>query len=154
MQDTKETVGDGKSSIGGTTNKSAARRKNQPRFEINDVQKVNKWEEMLNDYFRQSMTSFMQLSQQRRRIVELYEDSQSRFVDFICREMPYQAKVAEFVDSFNRFSREYPELRSNPETKSELLKRVTILSNQLWEQILDRKNEAVKEREIFTSEML
>ena len=32
-----ETVGDGKSSMGGTTNKSAARRKNQPRFEINDT---------------------------------------------------------------------------------------------------------------------
>jgi hypothetical protein len=32
-----DTVGDGKSSMGGTTNKSAARRKNQPRYEINDT---------------------------------------------------------------------------------------------------------------------
>ena len=32
-----ETVGGGTSSYGGTTNKSTARRKNQQRFEINDV---------------------------------------------------------------------------------------------------------------------
>ena len=149
-----DTIGDGKSSMGGTTNKSAARRKVQPRFEINDTQKINRWEEMLNSYFRENIISFTHLSKQRRTIVELYEDSQTRFINFICRDMPYQKKVSEFVDSFNRFSEEYPDLRSNPETKVELLKRVTILSNQLWEQILERKNQAVEEREKFTKEML
>jgi hypothetical protein len=34
------------------------------------------------------------------------------------------------------------------------LKRVTILSSQLWEQILERKNQAVMERETLTKEML
>jgi hypothetical protein len=57
-----DTVGDGKSSMGGTTSKSAARRKNQPRFEINDTQKINRWEEMLNSYFRDNLTNFTQLT--------------------------------------------------------------------------------------------
>lgn len=128
-----ETVGGGTSSLGGTTNKSAARRKNQQRYEINDTQKVNSWEDMLNSYFRDSLQSFNYLSKQRRIILDLYIETESRFIDFICRETPYQKKVNEFVDSLNRFSEEYPDLRSNPETKVELLKRVTMLSNQLWE---------------------
>jgi hypothetical protein len=57
-----ETVGGGTSSYGGTTNKSTARRKNQLRFEINDVQKINHWEDMLNSYFRENMKSFTNLS--------------------------------------------------------------------------------------------
>lgn len=84
-----DTVGDGKSSMGGTTNKSAARRKNQPRFEINDTQKINRWEEMLNSYFRENLINFTQLTKQRRTILELYEDTQNRFLEFICRETPY-----------------------------------------------------------------
>jgi hypothetical protein len=99
-----DTVGDGKSSMGGTTNKSAARRKNQPRFEINETQKINRWEEMLNSYFRENLVNFTQLTKQRRTILELYEDTQNRFLEFICRETPYQKRINEFVDSFNRFS--------------------------------------------------
>lgn len=124
-----ETVGGGTSSYGGTTNKSTARRKNQLRFEINDVQKINHWEDMLNSYFRENMKSFTNLSKQRRNILELYSQTQTQFIDYICRETPYQKRVNEFIESFNRFSEEYPDLRTNPETKVELLKRVTILSN-------------------------
>lgn len=90
--------------MGGTTNKSAARRKNQPRFEINETQKINRWEEMLNSYFRENLVNFTQLTKQRRTILELYEDTQNRFLEFICRETPYQKRINEFVDSFNRFS--------------------------------------------------
>jgi hypothetical protein len=44
------------------------------------------------------------LTKQRRTILELYEDTQNRFLEFICRETPYQKRINEFVDSFNRFS--------------------------------------------------
>jgi len=84
---------------------------------------------MLNTYFRENMKSFTSLSKQRRNILELYSQTQTQFIEYICRETPYQKRVTEFIESFNRFSEEYPDLRTNPETKVELLKRVTILSN-------------------------
>ena len=105
---------------------------------------------MLNSYFRENVTSFTNLSKQRRHILDLYSQTQTQFVDYICRETSYQKRVNEFIESFNRFSEEYPDLRINPETKVELLKRVTILSNQLWDQILERKNQAVQRREQVT----
>ena len=62
-------VGDKSSVDGGTTNKSSRRTKNnQQRYEINDQQKINKWEEMVNEYFTQSLQRFNELVKQRKRI--------------------------------------------------------------------------------------
>lgn len=63
----------------------------------------------------------------------------------MCREAPYQKKVNDFCDNYNRFSEQYPELRGKEETRSELLKRVTILNDALWQTVLDRKTQAVGE---------
>jgi hypothetical protein len=56
-----------------------------------------------------------------------------------------QAKISEFVQSFNRFSEEFPELRSDDQTKEELHNRVENLSNNLWNVIEEKKDEALNE---------
>jgi hypothetical protein len=56
-------------------------------------------------------------------------------------------KIHEFRENFNRFSEEYPELRDQEETRNELLNRVSILNTNLWCIILERKNEALEEKE-------
>lgn len=53
----------------------------------------------------------------------------------------------DFCDNFNRFSEQYPELRGKEETRTELLKRVGMLNDSLWQTILERKTQAVAERE-------
>lgn len=52
----------------------------------------------------------------------------------------------EYCENYNRFSGEFPELLGNEETKQELLSRVDALSQQLWENIKARKDEAMRER--------
>lgn len=68
-------------------------------------------------------------------------------MSYICREAPYQRRVNDFCENFNRFSEQYPELRGKDETRTELLKRVSMLNDSLWQTILERKTQAVEERE-------
>lgn len=106
---------------------------------------MNKWEEFINQYYRLSLMRFSDLSKQRKRIFTLFAQTQNDFIDFICREAPYQKKVNEFCENFNRFSSQYPDLRGKDETRSELLKRVTMLNESLWSTVLERKNHAVEQ---------
>lgn len=66
-------------------------------------------------------------------------------MQFICRDATYQKKVNDFCENYNRFSEQYPELRGKEETRTELLKRVTMLNEALWQIVLDRKTQAVEE---------
>jgi len=52
--------------------------------------------------------------------------------------------VNEFVNSFNKFSFEFPDLRKDDQTKEELLSRVEQLSNSLWDIIEKRKDESIE----------
>ena len=73
-------------------------------YEINDSQKIQKWEQMLNKYFQSSLQGFNQLVKQRKRIFQQFGQTQTNFVNFMCREAPYQKKVNDFCDNYNRFS--------------------------------------------------
>jgi len=87
---------------------------------------------------------------QRERIFKLFEQTQANFINFICREAPYQRKVNEFCENYNRFSEQYPDLKGKDETRTELLKRVQLLNQSLWSIVLERKNVAVEQRETQT----
>ena len=54
-------------------------------------------------------------------------------------------KLADFVDSFNRFSEEFPDLREDEQTKEELHSRVDVLSNDLWTITEARMEESLAE---------
>jgi hypothetical protein len=72
---------------------------------------------------------------------------QKSFVEFLERPDLKQTKINDFIDSFNRFSSEFPELREDEQTKEELTVRVQNLNNDLWDIIELRKDEALAERE-------
>jgi|LauGreDrversion4_2_1035121.scaffolds.fasta_scaffold21921_8 hypothetical protein len=59
---------------------------------------------MLNKYFQSSLQGFNQLVKQRKRIFQQFGQTQTNFVNFMCREAPYQKKVNDFCDNYNRFS--------------------------------------------------
>lgn len=105
LQKKKSIAGDKSSMDGATTIKSSRRTKqNQQRYEINETQKVNCWEDMLNSYYRDSLQYFNDLVKQRQRIFGLFAQTQTNFVNYICREAPYQRRVNDFCENFNRFS--------------------------------------------------
>ena len=55
------------------------------------------------------------------------------FIQFLERQCQKQEKVIEFVNSFNKFSVEFPDLRKDDQTKEELFNRLEQLSNGLWD---------------------
>lgn len=57
-----------------------------------------------------------------------------------------QLKINDFIESFNKFSEEFPDLRVDEQTRQELLNRTDNLSNDLWAIIEQRKDEAIGER--------
>jgi hypothetical protein len=66
-------------------------------------------------------------------------------MEFLMRDDSKQGKVNFFMDSFNKFSEEFPDLREDEQTKEELLIRVHNLSGELWTIIEQRKEEALAE---------
>jgi hypothetical protein len=55
--------------------------------------------------------------------------------------------VQDFIDSYNKFTSELPNLRRDPLTQEELLKRVARLSNDMWSLVEAKKDEAVRQHE-------
>ena len=82
----------------------------------------------------------------RQRVCRSLNETQSKFIQYLSRRSDQQKKINDYCDNYNRFSREFPDLLGNPETQKELLNRVDILSKNLWENIKERKNEAMNER--------
>ena len=68
-------------------------------------------------------------------------------MDFLQREDVKDHKIREFINSFNKFTSEFPDLREDEQTKEELMERLQILGNELWAVTQDRKEQAVKERQ-------
>lgn len=79
-------------------------------------------------------------------VFEGFNDLQRRFIEFLDRPSNKQTKVNDFVNSFNRFTSEFPDLREDEQTKEELANRLETLSNDLWAIIENRKDGAIAER--------
>ena len=56
------------------------------------------------------------------------------------------------MHSFNKFSSEFPDLRRDEQTKDELLSRVEVLSNTLWDLIEQRKDESLNSIKVQSEE--
>lgn len=57
-----------------------------------------------------------------------------------------QDKLDNFVAEFNKFSEDFPDMREDEQTKEELHQRIDILSDELWEIIEERRDQAIEER--------
>ena len=101
---------------------------------------------MLSNYYTTGMQEFNAMRSLRMRVCSSLNDTQRKFITYLGRQSEQQRKINEYCDSYNRFSREFPDLIGNPETQKELLNRVEILSKGLWENIKARKNEAMEAR--------
>ena len=70
---------------------------------------------------------------------------QNDFITFLERTDDKQQLITEFVNNFNQFSQEFPDLRQDDQTKEELTSRVEMLSNNLWKSIINKKDESIQE---------
>lgn len=103
------------------------------------------WEDLLGTYKEQAMKVFREARTQRERIKERIHKVQVSFLDFLHRPDNKQDKLDEFVANFNKFSVEFPDLREDDQTKEELHQRIDILSDELWEIIEERRDQALEE---------
>lgn len=69
-----------------------------------------------------------------------------QFLTYLKRQDAKQQVLDKFVEVFNEFSDQYPDMREDDQTKEELHQRVDILSDELWEIAEERKEQAVEER--------
>ena len=60
--------------------------------------------------------------------------------------------IQDFIDSFNKFSEEFPNLRSDPQTQVELKKRLTRLSNEIWASVEHKKDQALAQHAKLNSD--
>ena len=70
----------------------------------------------------------------------------TEFLQFLHTEDGKQAILDEFVNKFNEFSDEYPDLREDEQTKEELHQRTDCLADELWEIVEERKEAALEFR--------
>lgn len=147
ISSSKKLLSENMHSVGGTSRSIGRSTKLFMRIqELNDKQKLAKWEEMLSNYYTTGMQEFNAMRSLRMRVCSSLNDTQRKFISYLGRQSEQQRKINEYCDSYNRFSREFPDLIGNPETQKELLNRVEILSKGLWENIKARKNEAMEAR--------
>jgi hypothetical protein len=69
-----------------------------------------------------------------------------QFLTYLKRQDAKQQVLDKFVEAFNEFSDQCPDMREDDQTKEELHQRVDILSDELWEIAEERKEQAVEER--------
>jgi len=75
----------------------------------------------------------------REQLSKRYEETQLRFLEYLHRLDNKQEILEKFVQEFNEFSDEYPDLREDDHTKEELHQRTDVLSDELWEIVEERK---------------
>ena len=83
---------------------------------------------------------------QRENIQQYLHNVQIQFLTYLKRQDSKQQVLDKFVEQFNEFSDQYPDMREDDQTKDELHQRVDILSDELWEIAEERKEQAIEER--------
>ncbi len=60
----------------------------------------------------------------RQRVCASLNETQRKFINYLGRKSDQQKRINEYCENYNRFSREFPDLIDNPETKKELQNRI------------------------------
>lgn len=94
---------------------------------------------------QEGILALSDIKRQRESVTDGLNNSQRQFIQFLERPCQKQDKVNEFVQSFNKFSLEFPDLRKDDQTKDELMNRAERLSNELWAIIDMRKTESLEQ---------
>ena len=104
------------------------------------------------NYFRTGMMTMSQIKKQGEAITDNLNMSQSELIQFLERPDDNQNVIQDFIDNFNQFAGEFPDLRQDDQTKEELISRVEQLSETLWEKIEEKKQESLLEIQRQTEE--
>ena len=89
-------------------------------------------EDLITSFFEKSQqlevsyiditTKVFKKSRKQKEIIEAgIDEMKQRFVDYLSREDSKQEKLDQFINSFNRFTEEFGDLRPDQQTKDELL---------------------------------
>lgn len=117
-------------------------------FHDNIVQHIfYTWKSTEKEYAKNMMQMFKSVRKQHENIGHGIEDMKGNFKDFLLRPDGKQEKLEYFIESFNKFTEEFPELRPDDQTKEELNNRCDILNEDLWDILESNKDGALKERE-------
>ena len=107
---------------------------------------LKEWSEIEADYTGDAKAALTSVREQRDRIVKGFAKIQREFIEFLQRPDEKQKRLDAFVEEFNRFSDEFPDLREDEQTKEELHQRVDQLADDLYDVAEERKEEALEER--------
>lgn len=102
---------------------------------------------MESAYIKEGILALSDIKRQRQSVTDGLNNCQRQFIEFLERPCNKQEKVYDFVQSFNTFSMEFPDLRKDDQTKDELMNRAQRLSNELWSIIEQRKEESLAQIE-------
>lgn len=97
---------------------------------------------------------FKAVSKQRRHVFEGLTMMQTQFIDNYLNKVDVRQSslIQDFIDSFNKFSEEFPNLRTDPLTQEELRKRVTRLGNDMWTLVEQKKDQALAQHHKLNSD--
>lgn len=129
----------------GVDGKTLSRSRKKNRVEYTKSYIIKLWEDMEVNYLKDGVMSLSDIKRQRLSVTDNLNNCQRQFIEFLERPCEKQDKVNEFVQSFNQFSSQYPDLRKDDQTKDELSSRLERLANALWD-ITDRRKEESLER--------
>ena len=104
------------------------------------------WRELAANYKKQMCRVFGNIRMQREQANVKMAALKTEFLQFLHTEDGKQAILDEFVNKFNEFSDEYPDLREDEQTKEELHQRTDCLADELWEIVEERKEAALEFR--------
>jgi len=97
------------------------------------------WRRTSTSYKTQMMKALKKQRIQRENIQQYLYNVQMQFLTYLKRQDAKQQVLDKFVEAFNEFSDQCPDMREDDQTKEELHQRVDILSDELWEIAEERK---------------
>lgn len=106
----------------------------------------SKWKSTEREYAKNMMYLFRSVRKQHENIAMGCYDMRDNFKDFLLKPDAKQEKLDHFIESFNRFTDEFPELRPDEQTKEELNNRCDMLNEELWDILEANKEAAIEER--------
>ena len=80
----------------------------------------NQWQKVSQNYKRQMCLVFAANREQRERMIEKLSHLSKKFLKFLHRADNKQEKLDDFIEEFNTFTDEFPDLREDDQTKEEL----------------------------------
>ena len=72
------------------------------------------WEKIEEKYVFGMKNTFHEFWEEREYLVDYFSKTQKEFISFLGRPDTKQMKVNEFVEMYNKFSDDYPDLREDP----------------------------------------